>query len=73
MKKVELYKCELCNTSYKSEDMANKCEQSHKIAKSIVDAEYRSFNSNPKGYPDKITICFNDGTKVIYMKGKELS
>lgn len=73
MKKVELYKCELCNTSYKSEDMANKCEQSHKIAKSIVDAKYRSFASNDKGYPDKITICFNDGKKIIYEKGRELS
>lgn len=61
------------NTSYKSEDMANKCEQSHKIVKSIVYAGYRSSNSNPKGYPDTITVCFNDGSKVIYEKGRELS
>lgn len=70
MKRIELFKCEICGVSYKSEDMANRCERSHKIVKSI---QYRSFSSNAKGYPDKITVCFNDDTKVIYMKGKELS
>lgn len=66
MIEVNLYQCEICGTQYASSEAAQNCEKSHKTIESIESAKYRSLKSNPDGYPDKITVVFNDNKRIIY-------
>ena len=72
MKELQLYQCEICNTQYASERAAIDCEKSHRKIVNVKASKYRSQKSNPRGYPDKITVEFDNGRKVIYTKGDEL-
>lgn len=65
MKELKLYQCEICNTQYKSLEMAEQCEQFHNIPKRVEAAKYRSINGNGK-YPDYVNVTFNDGSVKRY-------
>lgn len=72
MKEYTLYECEICRTRYASEQFALDCEKSHRKIVKVKASKYRSQKSNPRGYPDKITVEFDNGKEVIYTKGDEL-
>ena len=73
MKEITQYQCELCKTLYDSEEKAITCEQSHKTIIASEPCKYKSFESNPEGYPSKIMVTFNDGRKIIYDKDYRVS
>ena len=66
MKEIKHYMCEYCHTEYASADEAQRCEKSHKEPKEIIDAVYKSMNSDLYGYPESILIQMSDGVKVLY-------
>lgn len=68
MKETTLYQCEICGTQYASERAAIECEQSHRTIKEVVAQKYRSFKSNPDGYPDVISVTFDNDKKVTYKR-----
>lgn len=68
MKEMTLYQCELCGTQYASERAAIDCEESHRKIKEVVAQRYRSFKSNPDGYPDVISVTFDNDKKVVYKR-----
>ena len=72
MKKIDLYQCEICNTQYASERAAIDCEQSHRKIVKVKASKYRRQKTNPRGYPDRITVEFDNGRDVIYTKDSEL-
>ena len=72
MKELKLYQCEICFTQYSSERAAIDCEQSHRKIVKVKESKYRSQKSNLRGYPDRITVEFDNGREVIYTKDSEL-
>ncbi len=68
MKETTLYQCEICGTQYASEGAAIECERSHRTIKEVVAQKYRSFKSNPDGYPDVISVTFDNDKKVVYKR-----
>lgn len=69
MKKVEHFICEVCNTEYKNKEMALKCEKSHKHPRSVMTAKCRPVTACDDGYPDAVTVLFDDGKCVRYKRG----
>jgi hypothetical protein len=72
MRELKLYECEICRTQYASEKAAIDCEQSHRKIVKVKASKYRSQKSNPMGYPDRITVEFDNRREVIYTKDSEL-
>ena len=68
MKTVNLYKCEICGTEYNEKAKCLKCEKNHKRKGEIVKMRYQSVNFDETGYPDKITVKFEDGVEKIYKR-----
>ena len=66
MKEIKRYLCEYCHAEYTSIDAAQKCEKSHKLPREIINANYKSMNSDPYGYPESILIQMSNGAKVLY-------
>lgn len=68
MKEMTLWKCDICGTEYKEKLKCKKCEALHKKAGKIVSMRHLPFTSDASGYPDKITVEFEDGIKKVYSK-----
>lgn len=66
MKELKLYQCEICETQYASKIIAEDCEKSHKVPKKISGCRYLSQKQNESGYPQKISVIFDDGKTVDY-------
>ena len=66
MKELKLYQCEICGTKYVSKIFAEDCEKSHKIPKEISGCRYLSQKQNQSGYPQKISVVFDDGKTIDY-------
>lgn len=68
MKEMTLWKCDICGTEYKEKLKCQKCEASHKKKDKIVSMRHLPYTSDASGYPDKITVEFEDGIKKIYSR-----
>lgn len=68
MKEISLWKCEVCGTEYKEKAACKKCEERHKKGGKIVKMRYLPYTSDQSGYPNKITVEFEDGVKKIYSR-----
>jgi len=66
LRELKLYQCEICGTQYADKINAKTCEESHKIPKKILGCKYLSYKQNQLGYPQKISIVFEDGKVVEY-------
>lgn len=66
MKELKLYQCEICGTQYASKIFAEDCEKSHKMPKKISGCKYLSQKQNMSGYPQKISVIFDDGKTIDY-------
>ncbi len=69
LKLESVYRCEICNTVYNNRDICLKCELNHLIPTEIKSCRYSPITVNEKGYPNSITIKFNDGSEAIYKRG----
>ena len=70
MKQGIVYECELCHSTFYDKDRCEQCEKSHYIPKKIESCYY---SSEPNlGYPEKITIRFENGSLVKYRAQYEL-
>ena len=70
MKKTEFYQCEICGSQYTNEVDALKCEAMHKKIVEIAGAKYSGLAvyKNVRGYPDLVTIKFDDGEEISYIR-----
>lgn len=68
MKTINLYKCEVCGTTYNDPEKAKQCEKNHKMEGKIVDCRWLPISSDRTGYPDRIKIDFGDGKPVLYKR-----
>ena len=68
MKQETLYRCEVCNTAFNDKDTCEKCERGHRIPKEITSCRYRPTTINASGYPDRITVEFDDGETISYTR-----
>lgn len=66
MKELKLFQCEICGTQYASRIFAENCEESHKVPMKISGCKYLSQKQNQSGYPQKISIIFDDGKTIDY-------
>ena len=69
MKEITLYKCELCNTQYASKKMAEECEKAHKKVNKVIAIKYRPYTSSKDGFPDWLTVEFDNGHSTRYIRG----
>jgi hypothetical protein len=65
MKKVQCYKCELCEEVYEVEQEAISCEKTHVEFKklSVIDAKYTKDQTN--GFPDLLLIEIDGYSGVL--------
>lgn len=68
MKELKLYVCEVCGTQYADRANAKVCEKSHKVPQRISGCKYLSRKQDQSGYPQKISVIFDDGKSVDYRR-----
>lgn len=72
MKKIELYKCEICGTQYKDKETCKSCEQSHieesRLVNRIVGVRYLPITVDASGMPITITLVGSDGKHYRYKR-----
>lgn len=68
MKDVTLWKCDICRTEYRDKKKCEKCETGHKKNGKIVKMRHLPYTSDQSGYPDKITVKFEDGVEKMYSR-----
>lgn len=68
MKEISLYKCDICGTEFKEKDRCMACERVHKQVKKIAGARYLPITGDETGYPDRITVEFEDGETKVYKR-----
>ena len=68
MKETTLWKCEVCGTEYRDKSKCEKCEASHKKKGKIVKMRHLPYTSDLSGYPDRITVKFEDGKERVYSR-----
>lgn len=68
MKKTALWKCDICGTEYRDKKKCEKCETGHKKNGKIVKMRHLPYTSDQSGYPDKITVKFEDGVEKMYSR-----
>ena len=66
MKETKLYECEICGTRYADRCACETCEGTHKKPKKITGARYLPYKQNKGGYPQTITVEFEDGKRIAY-------
>ena len=69
MKDITLWKCDICGTEYR--DKKNSVRNAKVITKKegkIVKMRHLSYTSDQSGYPDKITVKFEDGVEKMYSR-----
>lgn len=54
------------NTETKKQ--CQKCESNHKKEGKIVKMRHLTYTSDQSGYPDKITVKFEDGEELVYSR-----
>ncbi len=71
MREVKIYKCDICNTEYKSKIECEECERNHKTKGKIVKKFYYPKSINESGYPQRIKVEFEDkSTRIYELTGK---
>ncbi len=68
MKETTLWKCDVCGTEYRDKKQCQKCENNHKKEGKIVKMRHLPYTSDQSGYPDKITVKFEDGVEKVYSR-----
>ncbi len=69
LKKIELYKCEICGTEYKFPQDCQNCEKYHVQPASIVSAKWQPYNQQSADkYPTKVCVRMSDGKTVEYKR-----
>lgn len=72
MKRIELYKCEVCGTQYNDEEVCHDCELGHmkqdQLLKQIVNVRYLPITQDASGMPITITLLGNDGKHYQYKR-----
>lgn len=66
---VQKYRCEFCNTEYKSLISAEECEANHISPVKIKKSEYNSYNSDKCGFPKTINVLMDNGSVIKYVRG----
>ena len=66
MKKQILYQCEYCGTQFNDDKKALECEKLHHAAIEIRNASYHKAQSIRDGYPDVLTVKFDNGEVERY-------
>lgn len=66
MKETTCWKCDICGTEYKDKKKCEQCEDGHKKKGKIVKMRRLPYTSYPSGYPDKITVKFENGVEKVY-------
>ena len=69
MKQELIYRCEICNTVYNNKEICEKCEKNHHMPRDIESCRYRPITCNQAGYPDRITVVFDNGELITYKRG----
>ena len=67
-KKISLFKCDICGTTYPDEGEAYICESSHTEAIRIKNTDYRPMLP----YPKKIAVEFENGQTMMYYKANPM-
>ena len=65
MKETTLWKCDICGTEYRDKKKCEQCEAGHKKKGKIVKMRHLPYTSDQSGYPDKITVKFEDGVEKV--------
>lgn len=68
MKDVTLWKCDICGAEYRDKKKCEKFETGHKKNGKIVKMRHLPYTSDQSGYPDKITVKFEDGVEKMYSR-----
>lgn len=68
MKDVTLWKCDICGTEYRDKKKCEQCETEHKKKGKIVKMRHLPYTSDQSGYPDKITVKFEDWEELVYSR-----
>ena len=68
MKETTLWKCDICGTENRDKKQCQKCESNHKKEGKIVKMRHLPYTSDQSGYPDKITVKFEDGVEKVYSR-----
>lgn len=72
MKKIELYKCEVCGTQYNDKEACKMCEQGHvtqdRFLHRITKVRYLPITQDNSGLPITITIIGTDGCHYTYKR-----
>ena len=68
MKNVTLWKCDICGTEYRDKKKCEKCETGRMKNGKIVKMRHLPYTSDQSGYPDKITVKFEDGVEKMYSR-----
>ncbi len=68
MKKVEHYICDVCGTEYAEKAKCQECEKEHKKAVSISKCRYLGLRNAGTGYPQSVTIKFDDGSEIDFKR-----
>lgn len=68
MKEVIHFICEICGTEYSDKARAKRCEMSHRHPAGINTSEWRSIADDATGYPQYVTVSFDNGKIVKYKK-----
>lgn len=72
MKRIELYKCEVCGTQYNDKEACKMCEQGHigqdRLLGRIVDIRYLPITQDSSGMPITITFLGSDGKHYRYKR-----
>lgn len=66
MKQEISYKCKRCSTAFSCKDIFKQCKKSRRVSKEIKSCRYYPIMCNQAGYPDRITVVFDDGETVTY-------
>ena len=67
---IQKYRCEFCNTEYKSQVEAQACESNHIAPIKIKKSEYHPYKSDRCGFPKTINIEMANGKVIKYVRGE---
>lgn len=68
MKCTTLWKCDICGTEYRDKKKCEQCETGRKKKGKIVKMRHLPYTFDQSGYPDKITVKFEDGEELVYSR-----
>lgn len=68
MKKIDLFRCDVCGTQFSEKQLCEKCEQRHVKELQIVKSRYLPITQDASGMPTTITLMGPDGKHYVYKR-----